>query len=89
MYVNGRKIGSVGIRIRRGASYHGLAFNVDMDLEPFQRINPCGYAGLQMTQLADFGKAASVESVGQAFAPFLARALAELRRRKPEAVAAS
>ncbi len=89
VYVGGRKIGSVGIRIRRGASYHGLAFNVDMNLEPFQRINPCGYAGLQMTQLADFGKAASVEAVGQAFAPFLTRALAELRRRKPEAAAAS
>ncbi len=56
MYVEGRKIASVGLRIRRGASYHGLAFNVNMDLEPFQRINPCGYAGLQMTQLAALGQ---------------------------------
>jgi lipoyl(octanoyl) transferase len=80
VYVDGRKLGSVGIRIRRGASYHGLALNVNMDLEPFQRINPCGYAGLQMTQLASLGQPdATVESVGQAFAPFLTRALAALR----------
>jgi lipoic acid synthetase len=80
VYVAGKKIGSVGIRIRRGSSYHGLAFNVDMELEPFQRINPCGYAGLQMTQLADLGqKGVTVESVGRAFAPFLIRALAQLR----------
>jgi lipoyl(octanoyl) transferase len=82
VYVNGRKLGSVGIRIRRGASYHGLALNVNMDLEPFQRINPCGYAGLQMTQLAALGAAsASVETVGQAFAPYLTRALEKLRPR--------
>jgi len=83
VYVADRKIGSVGIRIRRGASYHGLAFNVDMELEPFQRINPCGYAGLQMTQLADLGqKGVTVESVGRAFAPFLTRALAQLRPKR-------
>jgi lipoic acid synthetase len=82
VYVNGRKIASVGIRIRRGASYHGLAFNVNMDLAPFQRINPCGYAGLQMTQLADLGHPdATVEQTGRDFAPFLERALAELRAR--------
>ena len=81
MYVNGRKIASVGLRIRRGASYHGLAFNVNMDLEPFQRINPCGYAGLQMTQLADFGQSAiTVEETGRAFVPFLQRALAALKK---------
>ena len=80
VYVQGRKIGSVGIRIRRGASYHGLAFNVNMDLEPFQRINPCGYAGLQMTQLASLGQPdARVEEVGRAFAPILTRVLAEIR----------
>lgn len=54
IYVNGAKIASLGLRVRRGRSYHGLAFNVDMDLEPFGRINPCGYAGLQVTQLAAF-----------------------------------
>ena len=83
VYVQGRKLASVGMRIRRGASYHGLAFNVNMDLEPFSRINPCGYAGLQMTQLAALGSPdASVESVGQAFAPFLQQALAHLRTQR-------
>lgn len=53
VYVNGAKIASLGLRIRNGRSFHGLALNVDMDLEPFQRINPCGYAGLSMTQMAD------------------------------------
>jgi lipoic acid synthetase len=77
VYVDNRKIASVGLRIRRGASYHGLAFNVNMDLEPFHRINPCGYAGLQMTQLAALGQPnATVEETGRAIAPFLQRALA-------------
>lgn len=49
------KIGSLGLRVRRGRSYHGLALNVDLDLEPFSRINPCGCAGLAMTQVADLG----------------------------------
>jgi lipoyl(octanoyl) transferase len=84
VYVAGKKIASVGLRIRRGASYHGLAFNVNMDLEPFQRINPCGYAGLQMTQLAELGSPdASVPSVGRAFTPFLTAELAKLRTRTP------
>lgn len=52
IYVDGDKIASLGLRVRRGCTFHGLAFNVDMDLEPFQRINPCGYAGLRVTQLA-------------------------------------
>ena len=51
VYVGGSKLASVGIRVRRGASYHGLAFNVNMDLEPFSRINPCGHQGLRMTRL--------------------------------------
>ncbi|TVP91598.1 MAG: lipoyl(octanoyl) transferase LipB [Pseudomonadaceae bacterium] len=53
VYVGAAKIASLGLRIRRGCSFHGLALNVDMDLEPFRRINPCGYAGLQMTQMRD------------------------------------
>ncbi|WP_339413255.1 lipoyl(octanoyl) transferase LipB [Pseudomonas sp. EA_35y_Pfl2_R5] len=53
VYVGGAKIASLGLRIRNGRSFHGLALNVDMDLQPFQRINPCGYAGMAMTQLAD------------------------------------
>ncbi len=52
VYVAGEKIASLGLRIRRGCSYHGLALNVDMDLEPFGRINPCGYQGLQVTSMA-------------------------------------
>ena len=54
IYVDGVKIASLGLRVRAGRTFHGLAFNADMDLEPFQRINPCGFAGLQVTQLSDF-----------------------------------
>ncbi len=53
VYVGERKIASLGLRIKHGRSFHGLALNIDMDLEPFQRINPCGYAGMQMTQMCD------------------------------------
>jgi lipoyl(octanoyl) transferase len=56
IYVNGDKIASLGLRVRRGCTFHGLAFNVDMDLEPFQRINPCGFAGLRVTQLKAFAE---------------------------------
>lgn len=54
VYVDGKKICSLGLRIRRGCSFHGLALNINMDLSPFEQINPCGYAGLKMCQLADF-----------------------------------
>jgi lipoyl(octanoyl) transferase len=54
IYVQGAKIAALGLRIRRGRSFHGLAFNVDMDLEPFRRINPCGFRGLEVTQLVSF-----------------------------------
>ena len=54
IYVNGAKIASLGLRVRRGCAFHGLAFNIDMDLEPFQRINPCGFHGLEITQLVSF-----------------------------------
>lgn len=54
VYVAGKKIASLGLRIRHKAVYHGLSLNVNMDLSPFQQINPCGYAGLEMTQIADF-----------------------------------
>src|SRR5690606_18922766 len=53
VYVNGAKIASLGLRVRRGCSFHGLALKVDMDMQPFQRINPCGYSGLQMVQLSE------------------------------------
>lgn len=55
VYVDGRKIASLGLRIRRGCSYHGLAFNIDMDLAPFTRINPCGFEDLPVTTLSDLG----------------------------------
>ena len=55
VYVNGAKIGSLGLRVRRGCSYHGLALNVNMDLEPFSRINPCGLTDTAVTQIVDLG----------------------------------
>ncbi len=75
VYVRGAKLASLGIRIRRGCSYHGLALNVDMDLEPFQRINPCGHAGLAMTQLKDLGVPFNVEQAAGALRPHLLAAL--------------
>jgi lipoyl(octanoyl) transferase len=68
VYVDGAKLASLGLRVRRGASYHGLALNVDMDLSPFARINPCGMAGLPVTSLARLGVKGSVEATGQEFA---------------------
>jgi lipoyl(octanoyl) transferase len=55
VYVAGAKVAALGLRVRRGCSFHGLAYNVNMDLEPFRRINPCGYAGLAVTQVVDLG----------------------------------
>ncbi len=55
VYVGGAKVAALGLRVRRGCTFHGLAFNVNMDLEPFHRINPCGYKGLQVTQVIDLG----------------------------------
>jgi lipoyl(octanoyl) transferase len=81
VYVAERKLASIGLRIRRGASYHGLALNVDMDLEPFRRINPCGYAGLEMTQLASLGATADVAAAAQGLAPHLWHALDALSSR--------
>lgn len=75
VYVGARKLASVGIRIRRGSSYHGLALNVQMDLEPFGRIDPCGYPGLQMTQLADLGGPGSIAAVARGLEPHLLRSL--------------
>lgn len=63
VYVADAKIGALGLRVRRGCTFHGLAFNVAMDLEPFRRINPCGYQGLQVTQVLDFGGPGSLAAV--------------------------
>ncbi len=74
VYVDNRKLASVGIRIRRGASYHGIAMNVSLDTEPFTRINPCGYAGLEVTRLADLTNVKSVEEAASGLTPHLLRA---------------
>jgi lipoyl(octanoyl) transferase len=63
VYVAGAKVGALGIRVRRGCSFHGLAFNIAMDLEPWHRINPCGYQGLQVTTLADLGGPSGMDAV--------------------------
>jgi len=76
VYVAGLKLASLGLRVRRGGSYHGLALNVNMDLGPFGRINPCGYAGLEMTQLAALGGPADVAAAGRELAPLLLQRLA-------------
>ena len=75
VYVGDAKIAAIGLRITRGCSYHGVALNVDMDLEPFSRIDPCGYPGLAATQLAAFGVRDSIDSVHQRLAGALERAL--------------
>jgi lipoyl(octanoyl) transferase len=76
VYVEGRKIAAVGLRVARGCSYHGLALNVDVALAPFGRIDPCGYPGLQSTSLAALGVRDSIEAVQQRLADSLLRALA-------------
>lgn len=68
VYVDGAKIAALGLRIRHGCTYHGLAFNVDMDLAPFAAINPCGYAGMAVTQCRDLGVQLSPPQAGQILA---------------------
>ena len=63
VYVAGAKIAALGIRVRRGCTFHGLAFNIAMDLSPFQRINPCGFEGLQVTSLVDLGGPSGLDAV--------------------------
>ena len=76
VYVGGQKIMALGLRIRRGASFHGLALNVCMDLQPFSRINPCGYIGLRHTNLVDEGGPGDLSFVGEMLLQELAKALA-------------
>jgi lipoyl(octanoyl) transferase len=77
VYVAGQKLASLGLRVRRGCSYHGLALNVDMDLEPFTRINPCGYEGLQVTSMARLlpEAALDMDAVGRRLLSILAERL--------------
>ena len=65
VYVDGRKIAALGLRVRRGCSYHGLSLNVKMDLTPFKYINPCGHANLEVTQLADLGGPTDLIAIGE------------------------
>lgn len=78
VYVDGRKFAALGLRVRRGCTYHGVAINVSMDLEPFRRIDPCGYAGLEVTQLAEFTPFDSIEKYRPVLETELERALAAL-----------
>ena len=75
VYLEGAKVASLGLRIRQGRSYHGLSLNVAMDLEPFSRINPCGYPGLRVTQLRDFGVELTLEAAAEALLPRLGHKL--------------
>jgi lipoyl(octanoyl) transferase len=75
VYVDGKKIAAIGLRVRRGCSYHGVAFNVSMDLQPFTRINPCGFEDLEVTQLADLCEVTAVGEVRPAFERALIRRL--------------
>ncbi len=87
VYVSGRKVCALGLRIRNGCSYHGLALNVDMDLEPFQRIDPCGYRGLEVTRLKDLGIPWDVDSAGRRLVAAFARQFGYRAQRKFEPTA--
>ena len=71
VYLADRKIAALGVRVRKGCCYHGLALNVDMDLSPFRRINPCGYPGLEVTHLADWGVKLTMDEALENFLPCL------------------
>ncbi|SDX59115.1 lipoyl(octanoyl) transferase LipB [Marinobacter mobilis] len=75
VYVGDAKIASLGLRVRRGCSFHGLALNIAMDMSPFARINPCGYAGMAMCQVTDFVPGANVAELSRALSDALARRL--------------
>lgn len=76
IYVDDAKLSAIGLRVARGCTYHGVSLNVDGDLEPFSRIDPCGYPGLAATRLADLGVGDNVGSAGRALAQALERQLA-------------
>jgi lipoyl(octanoyl) transferase len=75
VYVGGAKIAAIGLRVSRGCTYHGVALNAHLDLEPFTRIDPCGYPGLASTRLADHGVSDSIDAVQQRLADALSRAV--------------
>ena len=80
VYVEGQKVAALGLRVRRGCSFHGLSINVDMDLEPFSRINPCGYADLRVTQLRDLGVFTNVADTAKEVTERLVRTLESCRQ---------
>ena len=75
VYVDGRKLAALGLRVRKGCSFHGLSLNVDMDLAPFSMIDPCGYKGMEVTQLRNLGIDASTETITKEFQKHLERLL--------------
>lgn len=79
VYVEGRKLASVGLRIRRGASFHGMALNVDVDLEPFSRINPCGYEELEMTDLHRLGVDLHMKATSEDLLPHFLKHLGQTK----------
>lgn len=80
VYIGERKLASLGLRIRRGCSYHGLSLNINLDLTPFQGINPCGYAGLKVTQLHDLGITEDFHQITTQFLPYLLSTLDYVNR---------
>ncbi|WP_394176843.1 lipoyl(octanoyl) transferase LipB [Thalassotalea litorea] len=76
VYVDGRKVASLGLRVRKGCTFHGLAININMDLSPFLRINPCGYAGMEMIQTSDIGGPQQVNEAGEALVAEIQQLLA-------------
>ena len=83
VYVDGAKIAALGIRVRKGCSYHGVAINVDVDLAPYARINPCGYRGMAVTRTRDLGIAWGVGEAGMACAEVLAQLLPHATGARP------
>lgn len=81
VYVDNRKVAALGLRVRHGCSFHGLSLNVDMELEPFSRINPCGYPGLQVTQLRELGIKLDLEQASAELAACLEK---NLKKNRPE-----
>jgi len=75
VYIDGKKVASLGLRVRKGCSFHGLALNVNMDLSPFHRINPCGYAGLEMVQTSDLGGPNNILEAGESLIKHIASQL--------------
>lgn len=75
VYVNGSKIASLGLRVQRGCTYHGLSLNVDMDLSPFERIVPCGLAGIKMTDMKALGVTVGIDAIGRRFVQLLSKTL--------------